>query len=837
MVAIRRKPRRSANGSMLATARMILLPALVGLYLVRIVLLSSNNSSTIVKKPAGGGNSVESVLHASKEFSNQKPKPNKNQNSNIHPSNRHEDRPPPRKEEKRASFTEKVQGHDELEEERDAQRQHDEQNEKEDGGPPPAPEEEEEDDQENEPDEQLSGHEDEDNNNNERDEATDMVLKKLGSGPTKVGYVADFAWERSHPSFRNQLLDLEDSQHYCTNLERYVLEHLEPSVPNLHACEQLVPETGDPNAPTKATGWTHRLEWHATCHDNDTRFVVYNGAPFVRYVCGKELAPQTAMLVDADCHLWPTVFGEQSPTAPDLSLWPMEYADRNNEKEPSIQVASTPTISTNTKMESIPCDAPCEWEAGLSLAGDRYVVGTPWKLMFAPDRDVTMERTAHRRNEYYATMSWKSSIPLSDFSWDKYNLRNAPALDFDSTENAASSVSNEACFGTPSRRQKWMAAAKSHLDTVHFYGSCEHTTDVPPGMSLSKQEDRLALMKRSRIVLAFEESMESYHVTEIVWEALLSGAVPAILGASNLEADGLLPPHAAIYASSFSTSWDEYAQYIQTVAKNKTLWESYHKWRTNATQLDALERAWNFTRTSPQCRTCRWASAKRYAFGWNAAQQTVQDTHIERNLCTSNDPSLPLIVKPFLESWLVGDEAPVVAAKTESGQLCHGHALSQTNTITQGIERWIWHHSGFTDLTIRSTRTTESLVLRLQVPIWNHEGALFRHVHTTLHPPAVRTAFVSSVAIQDERSKLTVLTNVASTTFVSPQAGWLDVQLQPPMAESTTNDNHPREYKIRIVTEDFNTLTDKLTEYDASAHAQMAMRDFIDPLDVFYVAS
>ena len=681
--------------------------------------------------------------------------------------------------------------------------------------------------------------------------STEMVLEKHGTGDTNVGYVVDLAYERKYPAFRNDHSTAIFDSDYHPELERRVVGQLKDNqVSAVHACEKLVPissqdkgSSGDPNS----NGVSHRLEMQPKCHDEDTRLVVYNGADFPRHVCGHVVEPKSSHVVGEDCHFFPGSSGgaveDGHPPPPPIHLLPLDNPPVSGLGMPPIQVVGQDPQSTTkpSSLESVACNIPCEWESNLlkddSTPGDRFVVGTDWKITYsdrdpASDHNAQIERTAYRRNHYYATSSWLSAVPLSSFSFDKYDFRKAPAIDYDQASNAASSVLSEKCSGTLIRRQKWMASAQANLNSVHFYGKCQHNTKVPSGLSLTKPEDRIKLMKQDRIVLAYEESTEPYHVTSIVWEALLSGAVPAILGASNLEPD-ILPPNAALYASTYN-SWDDFSKYVQAVADDKERWESFQQWRTDEAALSALEERFNFTRTSPQCRMCRWAYAKTYGLGWNHRQQTVQPNHIPHELCVATKSDPPLVAKPFRESWHMGDQT-VTASPHDGTEQVTCEEQHQTATILGKMERWVWHHDGFTDMTFRPTSENEDgtpLVLQLQVNVLNHEGALFRDIHTLI-AKAVRTPFVSSAAIQDNRSKVTVLTNFVVTEFRSPKTGVLELQI--PTTSSPTS--AANELKLRIITEDFNEVQDKLTEYFPSAYAEMAMKDFIDPIEVFYVAS
>ena len=111
-------------------------------------------------------------------------------------------------------------------------------------------------------------------------------------------------------------------------------------------------------------------------------------------------------------------------------------------------------------------------------------------------------------------------------------------------------------------------------------------------------------------------------------------------------------------------------------------------------------------------------------------------------------------------------------------------------------------------------------------------GAYFPDTHTLIRD-FVRTPVVSSATIQDNRSKVTVLANwVANwvTEIRSPAVGVVEVVV---LAKGASlHDDEIR--RIRVITEDMNPLHDKMTEFFPSTYGELLMRDFIDPLELFY---
>jgi hypothetical protein len=63
------------------------------------------------------------------------------------------------------------------------------------------------------------------------------------------------------------------------------------------------------------------------------------------------------------------------------------------------------------------------------------------------------------------------------------------------------------------------------------------------------------------------------------------------------------------------------------VVQNRTLYESYRAWRYKPLP-DAFVRKYNFTHVYSTCRMCRWAFAKRYGWGWEHEQQAIKEINV-----------------------------------------------------------------------------------------------------------------------------------------------------------------------------------------------------------------
>lgn len=652
------------------------------------------------------------------------------------------------------------------------------------------------------------------------DPESTQVLQKHGTGATLLGYVVDMVQERAHPSFRKLPVSIRPDTAKVASLVG------EASV---QACESVVAQSNDnPEARPSISQNPH-------CRDEDTVLVVYNSATFSRRYCGKTIKPGQALKLDQDmddhCRLeLPRVFAVDDPPLDGQGMAPIIVQSK--------ATAQQETALEDSELETVPCSIPCQWEKDIS-GKDLVIAGTIWQLHQTMDDpyfhdDAKIERTDFRSDKYYSTTSLRSSIPLTFYDSSKHSLRNRPALDWANTANAATYVLNSNCQTQGTRRQKWLAAVQA-VFPVAAYGSCQHNTDLAPGETVDTLEGRLALSRKNRIHLAFEAASEKDHLTDVSFEALLSGAVPVLLGPSN--ANQLFPPHSAIFASDFN-KWDALAAYVKEVAENRTLWESYHIWRTDETVLRTWESRWAFAETtastaSPQCRTCRWAYAKEFGLGWNHTAQTIQPTHLPRDLCL--DPTSKIVMKPFREYW-VQRGSQLEDIEVDTGDGCSKPMSSSTIEMDgYKVEREVSEHDGVVDIVVQSVEkesVNEPVTLRLHVDVRNSEGAYFRNPHTLVSTS--RGPWISSAAIQDEFSKVTVLTSW-ETSVHSPQEGILEVSILKENESFPTNNDGVR--RIRVILEDVNMLHDKMTEHFPSSYAKVMIQDFVDPLELFYVSS
>jgi hypothetical protein len=629
------------------------------------------------------------------------------------------------------------------------------------------------------------------------DEAPVEGGPSAGTHATSTGYYADYLYERENPAFRQE------------------------SVPNWEASVDkvaaLMPDVGKSLRSCQYLSDDHRLLTHAVCAKDRTTLVVYNSAPFERTWCDVKIAPHSAQKMPSQCKGPVKMLASDRAPITGTGMPPIVIKGEKDPKSPATAIDK--------------CDIPCKQDKG-ATGKEVFIEGTDWKIFQTLDdpaksKDANVERNAFRQDVYYSTSSFQSSVPLSHFSFDRNDLF-TPAVSWDAVKPSGSYLIDRECVTQSSRRHRWEESISSRYE-VASYGKCSHNTELPSGLTLDSKGDRVEIMRKHRFNMAFEVGMVKDHITNIVFEAFESGTLPIVLGASNLKEH--FPLNSFISAGEFQT-WEKLGIFVKEVMDDRIKWESYHAWRNDPEARATFEKKYNFTRTTPTCRMCRWAYAKKYGLGWDHEQQVVRKNAIPRDLCV--DEKERMVTEPFRESWhTFADGLYQDIAAAGHLDLCYEKNLPVKSILegSSSIDRQVFEHDGVVDIVFTKVpaNRVNDLVLRLKFPVKNKGGAHFQDAHTLV--PTVRGALFSSVAVQDSKVKITILANWETRVW-SPSEGVVEVTIQ----QSGEGALHPDESrKIRVIVEDLVSLYDKVTEYYPSSYGKMMIQDFVDPLELFYV--
>ena len=316
-----------------------------------------------------------------------------------------------------------------------------------------------------------------------------------------------------------------------------------------------------------------------------------------------------------------------------------------------------------------------------------------------------VDHRAHWKHQYYATTALQESdVPIAYYNVgrnDNDDLRSTPPVDFDDGIRGASFLARN-CRSLNHREDlvrdliRDAATISSNNQTqsppflfrIDSLSSCVHYAPHGFPNGTSQASSKRDILKRYLFHLAFENHNADDYVTEKLWSTLESGTIPVYFGAPNIirgnDSNGnngngnnnqLLPhPHRSIIdVSDFVVDASKedgkerrhhginttaLVEYIWTVATNRTLYYSYHAWRTkwwennrnnnnnnnnsnsnsnsnsnddtNTTIEEYYRRfldTWEFTRTGLNCRICRFFYALRYGWGWDHRRQELRELH------------------------------------------------------------------------------------------------------------------------------------------------------------------------------------------------------------------
>jgi hypothetical protein len=621
------------------------------------------------------------------------------------------------------------------------------------------------------------------------------VVDKKGTGPTKVAYIKDFVNERRHPAFQ---IATGNSNNDSSKTVSSLMKGLSVK----HCLEYQDGER----------------KMNSKCLDSDSEIIAFNSAWFRRTWCGQEIKPGAATVIitehctDDVSHL----FSVEMPPISGEGMEPIIVKSHNNDA---------------SNLENVECDISCNQEKGMTGV-QRFIDGEPWSITYgnSDSRATNIERMAYRRGEFYSTQSFNSAIPQTFFDWSKFSLRNRPAVDWETAKNRGVYLINKACVSYSTKRHKYVAAMIAKF-SVDSYGSCEHTTEVPPGGTLKTSEGRIEIMKQYRVVLAFDSSSDEDSLSSMIWEALISGSLPVLVGAGNMKSH--LPKGSFVSSQDYS-NWDEMANHVKEISENKSLWESYHIWRTDEDAIAEVEAKYEFARTSTICRLCRWAYAKKYGLGWDHIKQKVSKPKLARTLCTS--PSKSLVSRPFQEVWVSkADRSDSVWEDDETGECNSPTSNSVIESNDFNIHRTVIMHDGVTDIIIKDLDRHDAnadVILRMKIPgLANSDGAHFKNTHALV--PSSQAKFFSSASVQDDFVKVTVLADFI-TNVSSPSEGTIEIPIHKPH-NSPNAKGFPK--RIRVILEDFDIINDRMTEFTPSVFCKKMIKDFVDPLELFIIAS
>lgn len=444
--------------------------------------------------------------------------------------------------------------------------------------------------------------------------------------------------------------------------------------------------------------------------DANAKLVLRNTLPFHRYICGQAiwggggtLELEGSEIVRCLAIGLPYVNSPGPPPVSGRGLKPVELFWNYGKAYRSR--------SQNFVTEEFPCPVPCRKFGDFSILSVVSIKDTNWEILSTMEgeryyRQAKVGRKSYLNNQFYATTSFQSEIPLPYFSWAEYNIQHA-AVDFDKSIKGASFMANN-CDSNNKREELVLALMASQL-RVDSLSSCHHNAEPPPGV---KMHNKTAVQEQYLLYLAFENQNADDYITEKLWGALAAGTLPVYLGAPNIKDH--VPPNSIVVVDDFPST-KELADYLIRLTKDKALYESYHAWRYQPIDPHFKEK-FEFTKTHSTCRMCKWVHSRKHGFSWDHARQEAANPHILHKTCRNK---MGLIGHPFKEYWSVESGESAVSVQSDVGtKTC---SLDSSNRILQidgGVfRRKVFDQDGITDLIIDRVISGASYQLKLETPI------------------------------------------------------------------------------------------------------------------------
>ena len=533
--------------------------------------------------------------------------------------------------------------------------------------------------------------------------------------------------------------------------------------------------------------------------------ILYNPFHQSRILCGETVEPKGTIIV-----------GSNNPCVEDPSrLFSRVPSSSNKTGMQPVKIRYGSSDNPKYKPFPLECDIPCMEDREHGKRGGNMqnlrIDGTDWSFVRSMEgpqhyKKLAIDPQAHLRNQFYMTTSFKSEVPVQYFSWDEYKIQRQPAVNYTHAIRGASFLAKNC--NSKNKRESVVQALQKSTFRVDSLSKCLHNANPPPGAVL---KDKVDVMRRYLFHLAFENQSTEDHMTEKLWGALESGTLPIYLGAPNVKEHA--PPHSIIHVDDFNTT-AELVEYLNEVASNQTLYESYHEWRTKDLP-DSFLRKYNHTHTHSTCRLCRWAYSKLHGLGWNHEAQTVEEPKVPRHVCIDGNG---LLSHPVQEHWyelssnskIHSPIQPLVAGRKST---CNLNDEVRTKQLIDGrLYRTVWGYDGVTDVMVMAMFSVQTVVLELKAPVRTKDSYI----------SAIGNG---QIVVQDEKVRTTILTYPKINDIRMPAHRYGIVELSIPNTTLPLN--------IRIIIEDVNDFYEQgknVTSY----FSNLMREDFYSPVEKFY---
>ncbi|KAL1193398.1 putative fucosyltransferase-like protein [Cardamine amara subsp. amara] len=209
-----------------------------------------------------------------------------------------------------------------------------------------------------------------------------------------------------------------------------------------------------------------------------------------------------------------------------------EWLTREDSVSYSRDFTKDPIFISGSEKDFQSCSVDCTFgdssgktpDAAFGLGqkpGTLSIIRSMESAQYYPENDLPQAR--RRGYDIVMTTSLSSDVPVGYFSWAEYDIM-APVLPKTEKAIAAAFISN--CGARNFRLQALEALMKTNIK-IDSYGGCHRNRDG--------KVDKVEALKRYKFSLAFENTNEEDYVTEKFFQSLVTGSVPVVIGAPNIE--------------------------------------------------------------------------------------------------------------------------------------------------------------------------------------------------------------------------------------------------------------------------------------------------------------
>ncbi|KAF8817913.1 putative Alpha-(1,3)-fucosyltransferase 11 [Cardiosporidium cionae] len=226
----------------------------------------------------------------------------------------------------------------------------------------------------------------------------------------------------------------------------------------------------------------------------------------------------------------------------------------------------------------------------------------------------TTNEPSHWQYNVSATHQLKSEIPFHYVRMHSVELGRKRRPVFKEMERAATLISSR-CRSYTQRLELAQLLAKQI--PVYFYGKCLNNKEWPSDVG---KNDLQGLMGRHILNFAFENTNSEDYVTEKLFNALASGAIPVYHGTNTV--DKFLPsPDSIIRVSDFK-SVEALGNYLKRVISDEALFNFHHSWRYKELPNTLLDR-FEFIKERWECRVCKYVYSRKFGCFWDHKRQQI----------------------------------------------------------------------------------------------------------------------------------------------------------------------------------------------------------------------